>query len=189
MDEFAQHEIIDPRFRSCVLSNATLEALASGCGWLEGPVWFADHQTLLFSDIPNDRILRWSASGGVSMFREPAGFPNGHARDRAGHLVGCSHLRRVVERTEIDGSRTVRADRFDGRRLNAPNDIVVKSDGTIWSSDPVYGIQTGALLGKLLTPTAVSNLCFGGRPSSRLYLCAGTQLLSVTINQRGASWP
>ena len=142
MNEFFRHEVTDPRFRSCVVGNAQMQTLASGCGWLEGPVWFADHETLLFSDIPNDRILRWSASGGVSVFREPAGFPNGHTRDRTGRLIGCSHLRRAVERTEINGNRTVLADRFNGHPLNSPNDVVVKSDGTVWFTDPIYGIQT-----------------------------------------------
>ncbi len=304
MSEVPPHRIVDERFRSLVLGNGELETLATGCRWLEGPVWFADHQLLLFSDVPNDRVLRWHASGGASVFREPAGFANGHARDRIGRLVECSHLHRAVVRTEFDGSHTVLADRYDGRRLNSPNDIVVKSDGTVWFTDPPYGIQTdyegakaeselppavyrfdprngvltsvaddfvgpnglcfspdekrlyvsetgdqfaatptrhirvfdlsddgarllggsvfhavspgyadgfrcdvdgnvwssagdgvhciapsGDLLGKILTPSAVSNLCFGGRLHSRLFLCAGTQLLSIAVNRRGAQWP
>jgi gluconolactonase len=139
MPEF---EIIDERFKRFVLPNAPLEMLAEGFRWLEGPVWFADHQCLLFSDIPNDRILRWSEAGGVEVFRTPAGFPNGQTRDREGRLITCSHHGRCVLRTEVDGEITVLADRFQGKRLNSPNDVVVKSDGSIWFSDPPYGIQT-----------------------------------------------
>lgn len=135
-------EIIDPRFRRYVLFNAPLEKLGDGYRWLEGPVWFGDHQCLLFSDIPNDRILRWSEAGGVEVFRQPAGFPNGQTRDREGRLISCLHHDRCVVRTETDGRITVLADRYDGKRFNSPNDVVVKSDGTIWFSDPPYGIQT-----------------------------------------------
>ena len=136
------HEIVDERFRSFVLANAALETLVTGCRWLEGPVWFADQQQLLVTDVPNNRILRWSASGGVSVFRAPADFPNGHTRDREGRLVGCSHGRRAIVRTELDGTETVLVDRYRGRRLNAPNDVTVKRDGTIWFTDPHYGIET-----------------------------------------------
>ncbi len=139
MDGF---EIIDKRFSSFVLSNAPLEMLGEGFRWLEGPVWFADHQLLLFSDLPNDRVMRWSESGGISVFRKPCGFENGHARDRQGRLISCSHQHRCVKRTELDGSITILADRYDGKRLNSPNDVVVMSDGTIWFSDPHYGINT-----------------------------------------------
>ena len=139
MDGF---EIIDPRFRRFVLPNAPLERLADGFRWLEGPVWFADMRCLLVSDIPNDRIMRWTQTGGVEVFRQPAGFPNGQTRDREGRLITCSHHGRCVLRTELDGEVTILADRFEGKRLNSPNDVVVKSDGTIWFSDPPYGIQT-----------------------------------------------
>ena len=139
MDGF---EIIDPAFKSCVLPNAPLEILAEGFRWLEGPVWFADQDCLLFSDLPNDRIMRWSPSGGVSVFRQPAGFPNGHARDRQGRLLGCSHRHRHIERTELDGTVTVLASEYQGKRLNSPNDLVCRSDGTIWFTDPHYGINT-----------------------------------------------
>lgn len=138
----ANIEIIDPRFKSCVLPNAPLEKLGEGYRWLEGPAWFADHQCLLVSDIPNNRILRWSESAGVTVFREPSHFANGHTRDREGRLIGCSHHDRRIQRTEYDGRITVLADRYQGKRLNSPNDIVVKSDGTIWFSDPLYGIVT-----------------------------------------------
>lgn len=139
MDGF---EILDPRFRSYVLPNAPLENLGEGFGWLEGPVWFADHDCLLVSDIPNDRIMRWTADGGMSVFRFPSGFANGHTRDRDGRLIGCSHRHRCVTRTELDGSITVLAERYQGKRLNSPNDIVCRSDGAIWFSDPLYGINT-----------------------------------------------
>jgi len=139
MDDF---DIIDRRFRRFVLPNAPLEKLACGFRWLEGPVWFADMRCLLVSDIPNDRILRWTEEGGIQVFRKPAGFPNGQTRDREGRLITCLHRERCVVRTEPDGQITVLADRFDGKRLNSPNDVIVKSDGTIWFSDPPYGIQT-----------------------------------------------
>ena len=135
-------DISDSYFRSCVLPNAPLEKLGEGYRWLEGPVWFADLDCLLFSDLPNDRILRWTESGGVSVFRQPSHFANGHTRDREGRLIGCSHGGRCITRTELDGRITVLADRYQGKRLNSPNDVVVKSDGTIWFSDPPYGIQT-----------------------------------------------
>jgi gluconolactonase len=135
-------EIHDPRFLSYVLTNAPLVTLGEGFAWLEGPVWFADHDCLLVSDVPNDRILRWTESGGISVFRQPSGFANGHARDRQGRLIGCSHRLRAVTRTELDGAVTILADAYDGKRLNSPNDIVCKSDGTIWFTDPTYGIDT-----------------------------------------------
>jgi gluconolactonase len=135
-------EIHDDRFRSMVLPNAPLETLGTGYRWLEGPVWFADHDCLYVSDIPNDRILRWSEQGGVSVFRQPSGFANGHARDQQGRLIGCSHHDRCITRTELDGTVTVLASRYRGKRLNSPNDLVCKSDGTIWFSDPRYGIST-----------------------------------------------
>jgi gluconolactonase len=296
-------EIRDDRFRALVLANAPLETLGEGYRWLEGPVWFADHDCLYVSDIPNDRILRWSEHGGVSVFRRPAGFANGHARDRQGRLIGCSHRDRCVTRTELDGTVTVLASRYRGRRLNSPNDIVCRSDGTIWFSDPLYGISTdyeggkqsaelppalyrldpatgdlavaaedfegpnglafspderflyvaesgrqfdreprqyirrfevheggrlsggerfhkvapgftdglrvdeqgnvwssaadgvhcispeGDLLGKILTPSLVSNLAFGGRNRSRLFLCASQRLLAIYTNVRGCVRP
>lgn len=297
------YEIHDDRFRAMVLGNAPLETLGEGFAWLEGPVWFADHDCLYVSDLPGNRILRWSEAGGVSVFRAPAGFPNGHARDRQGRLLGCSHRDRCVTRTELDGSVTVLASHYDGKRLNAPNDIVCRSDGTIWFSDPLYGIQTdyeggkqtpelpptlyrlnpdkgalsiaaddfegpnglafspderllyvaetgdqfaaeprrfirrfavgdggklsggerfhavepgyadgfridgdgnlwagaadgvhciapdGTLLGKILTPSPVANLCFGGRHRSRLFLCASQSLMAIYTNVRGCIRP
>jgi len=134
------YEVFDKRFRFLVQPNAWPELLFDGLKWAEGPVWFADTGVLLISDIPNDRILRWSEGGGVTVHRQPAQHTNGHARDRQGRLVSCSHGARAVLRTEPDGRITVLADRYDGKRLNSPNDLVVKSDGTIWFTDPPYGI-------------------------------------------------
>jgi gluconolactonase len=300
MDGF---EIRDPRFRALVLPNAPLETLGTGYRWLEGPVWFADHECLYVSDVPNDRVLRWSEDSGISVFRQPSGFANGHARDRQGRLLTCSHRDRTVSRIEFDGTVTVLASRFDGKRLNSPNDIVCKSDGTIWFSDPIYGISTdyeggkqqqelppalyrldpqsgelhvaagdfvnpnglafspderflyvaetgdqfddasprfirrfavaedgalsngehfhsiapgnadgfrvdelgnlwssaadgvhcispqGELLGKVLAPSLVSNVCFGGRNRSRLFICASHTLMAIYTNTRGCVRP
>lgn len=130
----------DPRFSRFCLGNAPLKRLATGFDWVEGPVWFGDADCLLFSDIPNDRILRWNAETGISTFRAPSNFANGNTRDRQGRLITCEHGGRRVTRTEHDGRITVIADRFEGRRLNSPNDVVTKSDGSIWFTDPHYGI-------------------------------------------------
>ena len=135
-------EAADPVFSTYVLGNAPLKQLASGFDWVEGPVWFGDANCLLFSDIPNNRIMRWSPDTGISIYREPANYTNGHTRDLQGRLISCEHGSRRVTRTEHDGTITVIADRFEGKRLNSPNDVVVKSDGSIWFSDPHYGIMT-----------------------------------------------
>lgn len=296
-------EIIDERFRPMILPNAPLETLGEGYRWLEGPVWFADHDCLYVSDIPNNRVLRWSEHGGVNVFRCPSGFANGHTRDMQGRLLGCSHHDRCVTRTEFDGAVTVLASHYRGKRLNSPNDIVCKSDGSIWFSDPLYGINTdyeggkqrselppalyrldtvsgelhiavddfegpnglafspdesilyvaetgrqfdreprqyirrfkvnedgplsggevfhkvepgfadgfrvdeqgniwssagdgvhcispsGELLGKILTPSVVSNLVFGGRNRSRLFVCASQRLMAIYTNVRGCGRP
>lgn len=134
-------EILDPRFVRVRLFNAAVERLADGLRWGEGPVWFGDGRYLLVSDIPNDRILRWDEqTGQVSVFRQPSNKANGNTRDRQGRLVTCEHGGRRVTRTEYDGSITVIADSYRGQRLNSPNDVVVQSDGSIWFTDPVFGI-------------------------------------------------
>ncbi len=135
-------EIMDPRFSKLLVPGARLETLHTGMRWAEGPVWFADTQTLLFSDIPNDRMLQWCEGLGVREFRRPSNFANGHTRDRQGRLVSCEHRTRRVTRTEPDGTITVLADAYLGKRLNSPNDVVVRSDGTIWFTDPTYGISS-----------------------------------------------
>ncbi len=297
------YDIIDPAFQRLILPNAVLQTLGQDYGWLEGPVWFPDANQLLVSDIPNDRILRWTEDSGVSVFRQPSGFENGHTRDRQGRLIGCSHRNRCITRTELDGTVTVLADKYDGRRLNSPNDVVVHSDGGIWFSDPPYGINTdyeggkqvselparvyrldpasgkltvvaddfkgpnglcfspdertmyisetggqfepsdprhirafsvqdgcrlsesrifhtvspgladgfrcdedgrvwtsagdgvhcisaeGVLLGKICTGGTVSNLTFGGRNRSRLFICAAHTLMAIYTNVRGVAWP
>jgi gluconolactonase len=291
----------DPRFDALVLFNAELELLAEGFRWLEGPVWFGDHDCLLFNDIPNNCTLRWSERHGVTTFLEPSEFANGQARDRQGRLIQCHHRSRCLTRREFDGTTTTLVRKAGGRQLNAPNDVVVKRDGSIWFSDPLYGLlndyeggrqrseqppalyrldpdtgiveamaidfdgpnglafspdesllyvaESGApgaaeprqyirvfrvgtdgrslnggelfhkigagwadgfctdelgnlwcgaadgvhviapdatLLGKVLVPKRVSNLCFGDRYRSRLFLCASTALYALFTNTRGA---
>ena len=133
--------ILHPSFAKYRLPLAAVERLATGLRWAEGPVWFGDARHLLVSDIPNNRILKWEEeTGAVSVFRRPSHFANGNTRDRQGRLVTCEHGGRRVTRTELDGSITVLMDRFEGKRLNSPNDVVVKSDGSIWFTDPPFGL-------------------------------------------------
>ena len=292
-------EAIDPKFASYVMGNAPVKQLATGFDWVEGPVWFGDAGCLLFSDIPNNRILRWTPEG-VTTFRQPSNYANGHTRDRQGRLVSCEHGTRRVTRTEWDGSITVIADSYQGKRLNSPNDVIVASDGAIWFSDPHYGIMTdyegfkseqeqpchvyrvdpdgtieavitdmncpnglafspdesrlyvadtgrmfssdsqhilvfdmvdgrptkgrefhsispgcsdgfrvdsdgnlwssagdgvhclspeGELMGRILVPETVSNICFGGRAKHRLFITATTSIYSVVLNRHGVQWP
>src|SRR6478609_3333332 len=132
---------LDPRFEKYWLKLSAVERLATGLRWAEGPVWFGDGRYLFCSDIPNQRILKWEEeTGAVSTFRKPSNFANGNTRDRQGRLITCEHGGRRVVRTEYDGSITVLMDSFDGKRLNSPNDVVVKSDGSIWFTDPVFGL-------------------------------------------------
>jgi gluconolactonase len=134
-------QALDPRFKTYHLPLAGIERLADGLRWAEGPVWFGDARCLIFSDIPNNRMLRWDEeTGAVSVFRKPSNNANGNTRDRQGRLVTCEHDARRVTRTEYDGAVSVICDRFDGKRLNSPNDVVVKSDGSIWFTDPQFGI-------------------------------------------------
>jgi gluconolactonase len=153
--------VLDPRFEQYRLGNAAVERIATGCRWAEGPVWFGDHRCLLWSDIPNDRMMRWDEStGAVTTFRSPSNYANGHTRDGQGRLVSCEHLTRRVTRTEFDGSITVLIDEFDGKPLNAPNDVVVASDGSVWFTDPGYGIMSNyeGRQAPLELPTAVYRL-------------------------------
>jgi gluconolactonase len=261
--------VYTPAFQRYVFGNAPVKKLAGGFDWVEGPVWFADAGCLLFSDIPNNRIMRFTPGYGISTYREPSNFANGHTRDRLGRLISCEHGTRRVIRTEIDGSITVIADSFNGKRLNSPNDVVVKSDGTIWFTDAVvtdaqcpnglafsptedkfyladtgrmYGedpthIRTfncdvngklsggdvfhiispgladgfrvdtdgnlwssaadgvhcispdGDLLGKILVPELVSNVCFGGPRRHQLFITASTSIYVVALNRQGALMP
>ncbi|MEP7098369.1 MAG: SMP-30/gluconolactonase/LRE family protein [Dokdonella sp.] len=142
MSESAGFVTCDPVFDQYVLSNAPLEELAGGFRWLEGLVWMGDAGCLLFEDLPRNRTLRYIEGAGVSVYREPSHYANGQCRDREGRLISCSHQHRCLYRTELDGKVTTLVDRHAGKRLNAPNDVTVKSDGTIWFSDPLYGIQS-----------------------------------------------
>jgi len=137
------YEILDPRFRRLFSANARLECLYTGCAWSEGPAWFAAGRYLVWSDIPNDRMMRFDETdGSVSVFRHPAGYSNGNTVDRQGRLITCEHGNRRVTRTEHDGAITIIADRWQGKRFNSPNDVVVTSDGSIWFTDPTYGIDS-----------------------------------------------
>lgn len=292
-------EIHDPAFASFVMGNAPLKRLATGFDWVEGPVWFGDQNCLLFSDIPNNRIVRWSEDG-ITTFRQPANYTNGHTRDLQGRLISCEHGARRVTRTEWGGTITVIADSYQGKPLNSPNDVIVARDGAIWFTDPHYGIMTdyegfrspqelpcqvyrvdpsgtleavitdmacpnglafspdesrlyvadtgrmfskdpqhikvfdmvagrpqngrvfhtidkgcadgfrldsdgnlwssagdgvhciapdGHLMGKILVPETVSNICFGGRAKHRLFITATTSLYSVILNRKGIQQP
>jgi gluconolactonase len=137
------YEVLDERFTKCFNGTARLDLLADGCRWVEGPAYFPAGRYLIWSDIPNDRIMRWDETSGItSVFRSPAGYTNGHTVDRQGRLLSCEHGGRRVSRTEHDGSITTIADNYEGKRLNSPNDVVVKTDDSIWFTDPAYGIDT-----------------------------------------------
>jgi gluconolactonase len=145
-------EVLDERFLKLRLFSASVEQIATGLRWAEGPVWFGDGRYLLVSDIPNNRILRWDdTSGQVSDFRNPSNHANGLARDAQGRLLTCEHQSRCVTRTEYNGNITVIADAYDGKRLNSPNDIVCQRNGAVWFSDPPFGIS-GDWEGDLATP-------------------------------------
>ncbi|WP_426954692.1 SMP-30/gluconolactonase/LRE family protein [Muricoccus radiodurans] len=132
---------LDPSFAKYRNMNGAVQKLAGGTRWGEGPVWFGDHRCLIWSDVPANRMFRWDEqTGQTTIFRSPSNFSNGNTRDREGRLITCEHLGRRVVRTEHDGRITVLADGFEGKRLNSPNDVVVKSDGTIWFTDPPFGI-------------------------------------------------
>jgi gluconolactonase len=136
-------ERVDPRFTALVFGTAHLDKLHTGCRWAEGPAWFAAGRCVAWSDIPNDRVLRWDETdGSVSVFQQPAMNSNDHTVDRQGPLISCEHRGRCVSRTGFDGQREVLAERHDGKRFNSPNDVVVKSDGSIWFTDPSYGIDS-----------------------------------------------
>lgn len=139
MDVF---EAFDKRFSRYLIPIVFLEKLHGGMRWAEGPVYFGDQRCLIWSDLPNNRMLRWDEeTGQVTIFRSPSNFSNGNTRDREGRLVTCEHRGRRVTRTELSGKITVLADSYQGKRLNSPNDVVVKSDGTVWFTDPTYGIS------------------------------------------------
>lgn len=139
----ADYLLVDPRFKRLIGGNIHVDKLWTGCRWAEGPAWFGGARHLIWSDIPNDRMLRYDAASGlVSEFRKPANNANGNTVDREGRLVTAEHRGRRISRTEHDGSITVLADRWEGKRFNSPNDVVVKSDGSVWFTDPAYGIDS-----------------------------------------------
>ncbi|NPU12207.1 SMP-30/gluconolactonase/LRE family protein [Bradyrhizobium sp. 83002] len=137
------YDIRDPRFSALIIGHAKLEKLWTGCRWAEGPVYVPAAKSLLWSDIPNDRLMRFDETdGSVSVFETPCGYHNGHTRDALGRVIACEHGGRRISRLEHDGTWVGLVDRFEGKRFNSPNDAVVKSDGTIWFSDPTYGIDS-----------------------------------------------
>jgi gluconolactonase len=151
-------EIIDAGFVRYRINTAKVERIATGMRWAEGPVWFGDGRYLLWSDIPNNRLMKWEeSSGAVSVFRSPSNFSNGNTRDRQGRLITCEHDTRRVTRTEYDGTVTVLADAYDGKRLNSPNDVVCRGDGSIWFTDPPFGIL-GNYEGHVATPELPTNV-------------------------------
>jgi gluconolactonase len=151
-------QILDPSFAKYRVAQSTVERLATGMRWCEGPVYFGDARCLLWSDIPNNRIMRWDeGTGHTSVYRRPSNNANGNTRDRQGRLVTCEHDTRRLTRTEYDGTITVLIDRFDGKPLNSPNDVVVKSDDSIWFTDPPFGIL-GNYEGHVATPELPTNV-------------------------------
>ena len=166
-------EILDPSFGKYRLALASVERLATGMRWSEGPAWFGAGRYLLWSDIPNNRIMRWQEeTGGVSVFRQPSNNANGNTRDRQGRLVTCEHDTRRLTRTEFDGTITTLIDKFDGKPLNSPNDVVVKSDDTIWFTDPPFGIL-GNYEGHVATPELPTNVYRLDPASGRATVAAG----------------
>lgn len=160
------YDIVKPEFRDLIHENLSLTRISSGHVWTEGPVWFPAHKQLLFSDIPNQRLCRWTPDGGTSVFRAPSNFANGNTRDLQGRLVTCQHGTRSVVRTEHDGSQKVIADSHDGKRLNSPNDVIVHSDGSIWFSDPTYGILSD-LEGSCADPEQEGNFVYRVAPDGQ----------------------
>ena len=166
-------EVLDPRFAKFRVGNAAVERLWTGARWAEGPVWFGDGRFLLWSDIPNNRMMRWDEeTGAVSVFRKPANNANGNTRDRQGRLLTCEHDARRVTRTEYDGAITVIADKFDGKPLNSPNDIVCKSDGSVWFTDPPFGILSH-YEGHIAKPELPTNVYRLDPKSGKLTVVAG----------------
>src|SRR5437879_1462209 len=166
-------KICDPGFSRYSLALYKVERIASGMRWCEGPVWFGDGRYLLWSDIPNNRIMKWEEeTGAVSVFRKPSNNANGNTRDRQGRLLTCEHDTRRVTRTEHDGAISVIADRYDGKPLNSPNDIVCKSDGSIWFTDPPFGIL-GNYEGHVAKPELPTNVYRWDAKTQKLAVVAG----------------
>ncbi len=165
--------VLDQSFARYRLNLAKVEKIASGMRWSEGPAWFGDGRYLLWSDIPNNRIMKWEEeTGTISVFRRPSNHANGNTRDRQGRLITCEHEARRVTRTEYDGSITVVADRFENKPLNSPNDVVCKSDGSIWFTDPPFGIL-GHYEGQPAARELPTNVYRWDPPSGGLSVVAG----------------
>lgn len=165
--------VLESSFEQCVLRTARVERLFTGCTWAEGPVWVADHESLLWSDVPNDRILRWDERNRqTSVFRSPARHANGNTRDREGRLITCESGARRLTRTEYDGTVTTLAEKHEGRRLNSPNDVVVAGDGAIWFTDPPFGILSDNE-GTRAAPELPTNLYRIDSDTGRLDVAAG----------------
>ncbi|WP_319241999.1 SMP-30/gluconolactonase/LRE family protein [uncultured Propionivibrio sp.] len=177
-------EILDPSFLRYRIYSSSLERLATGMRWAEGPVYLPDEACLLVSDIPNNRIMKYSErDDSFTVFREPANFANGNTRDRQGRLITCEHsLTRRVVRTERDGRITVLADSYAGKRLNAPNDVIVKSDGSVWFSDPLFGIN-GEWEGFKATPEQAASHVFRIAPDGTL-----SAVISDLVNPNGLAF-
>jgi gluconolactonase len=166
-------KILDPSFAKYRLNAAKVERLGTGYRWCEGPVWFGDGRFLLWSDIPNNQILKWEEeTGAISVFRKPSSNANGNTRDREGRLVTCEHEARRVTRTEHDGGITVLANRFDGKPLNSPNDVVCRSDGSIWFTDPPFGVL-GYYEGRRAEPELPTNVYRVDPSDGKLSVAAG----------------
>jgi gluconolactonase len=164
---------LDPAFARYRVSLAKVERLGTGFRWCEGPVWFGDGRYLLWSDIPNDRIMKWEEeTGAISEFRRPSHYANGNTRDRQGRLLTCEHEARRVTRTETDGAVTVIAERYQGKPLNSPNDIVCKSDGSVWFTDPPFGLL-GYYEGRPATPELPTNVYRLDPADGKLTVVAG----------------
>jgi gluconolactonase len=165
--------VLDSSFAKCRINSAKVERIATGMRWCEGPVWFGDGRYVLWSDIPNNRIMRWDEeTGAVSVFRKPSNNANGNTRDRQGRLVTCEHDSRRVTRTEYDGAVTVVADRYEGKSLNSPNDVACKSDGSLWFTDPPFGIL-GHYEGHPATPELPTNVYRWDLQTGKLAVVAG----------------
>src|SRR4051812_1768073 len=184
---------LDPRFEKYWLKLSAVERLTTGLRWAEGPVWFGDGRYLLCSDIPNQRIIKWEEeTGAVSVFRKPSNFANGNTRDRQGRLVTCEHGGRRVTRTEYDGDITVLMDQFNGKRLNSPNDVIVKSDGSIWFTDPTFGLlgnYEGKRPERKLIRTSFGSVPATGRPPTLAKGCSGRNgCASRRTRKSSTSW-
>lgn len=169
----SQFEIYDDRFKQLLLPDSRLEKLADGCKWAEGPVEMADG-SIVWSDIPHNRMLRWSEKEGVSTFRQPSNHSNGNYRDHKGRLLSCEHSGRRISRTEADGTVVTVVDNYHGKRLNSPNDIVVKSDGTYWFTDPSYGIMKGTHEGQEAPHELPGNFVYRFDPESGVLTTVAT---------------